>query len=67
MTEQGLRHACRDTEWDDASHPDGSEATADEGIRLLKAFRAIYSPDIRARILALVVTEARRGGGRPPH
>ena len=43
------------------------EASVDEGIQLLQAFRAISSPEIRAQILTLVATQARRRSGRASH
>ena len=39
------------------------QASVDEGIRLLQAYRAIPSPAIRARILTLVVLQAQRRTG----
>ena len=67
MAEEELRPSHSGTDESGTQDQDGSEATVDEGIRLLEAFRAIASPKIRARILALAVTEARRSAARPPH
>lgn len=67
MAEEEGRPSHSGTASDDTPQPDGSEATVDEGIRLLEAFRAIASPAVRARILALIDTEARRSAGRPSH
>lgn len=43
------------------------EASVDEGIRLIQAYRAISSPEIRAKILALVAIQAQRSAGRAWH
>lgn len=67
MAEEGTRPGRDGQVGCDTSHADRFEATVDEGIRLLEAFRAIASPSIRARILALAVNEARRNAGRAPH
>lgn len=64
MTEEtGLRPAGRDRR-DMAVHR--LEASVDEGIRLLQAYRAISSPEIRAKILTLVAIHAGRRGGHDP-
>ncbi len=45
--------------------PRKTDATAFEGLKLLRAFRLIACPDARARILSMVDAEAQRASIRP--